>query len=335
MKKIRTAVIGVGHLGSQHARIYSQLAGCELAGVYDSERSRAEECAHAYGVKAFDSLEAAAGDIEAASLAVPTDRHYEIGRHLLEKGIHLLVEKPITSETAHARELVETAREKHLVLAVGHVERFNPVLVAAADEIADTIFVESERLAPFTPRGTEVPVVLDLMIHDIDIILSLIRQPVAEVSAVGLPVFTGSVDIADARLVFENGAVAKVSASRVSIKKVRKMRFFSRDSYVSVDLLKRSANCYRKKPGADIPLDRSGLSIPEMSKLVQVRKLRCDKKREPLALELENFIDCVARGSAPVVSGEDGFRALEVAGRIMQAIERSLSLAARDSRQSA
>ena len=334
MNVIRIAVIGVGHLGSQHARIYSRLEGCTLAGVYDLDRRKAEECAGAYGVKAFHSLEEEASSADAASLAVPTDRHYEIGDYLLGRGLHLLVEKPVTTEAAHARQLIETARRKNLVLAVGHVERFNPALVAAGQEIADAVFVESERLAPFTPRCTEVPVVLDLMIHDIDIVLSLIRQPVTQVSALGVPVFTGSADIANARLVFANGAVANVSASRVSIKRVRKMRFFSRDRYVSVDMLKHTVNSYRKRPGAEIPLDRSGLFIPEMTKLVQHRRLRCDNQREPLALELENFISSVANGSRPVVNGEDGLQALEVAGRIMQSIDKSLAAVAQYSRPS-
>ena len=327
MTRIKTAVVGVGHLGSQHARIYSQLPAAELTGVYDIDRPRAEECARSLRVRAFESLEECTHAAEAVSLAVPTDQHYRIGRTLLERGVNLLVEKPITEKEAHAQELVELARKQGLVLAVGHVERFNPALVAAAESIGEARFVESERLAPFNPRGTEVPVVLDLMIHDIDIILSLIRRPVVEIKAVGVPVFTSSVDIANARLIFGGGAVANVSASRVSLKKFRKMRFFSSDSYVSVDMLKRAATCYRKRPGVEISLDRSSgaRALPDMLSLLDVKKLRCDKKREPLALELENFLACAAGGGNPVVSGQDGLQALRVADRIMEAIAQSLA----------
>ncbi|MBW7998044.1 MAG: Gfo/Idh/MocA family oxidoreductase [Candidatus Glassbacteria bacterium] len=323
MDRIRTAVVGAGHLGSHHARIYHQLETAELVGVLDTDLERARECAAAYGVRAFSSLEELAGEVDAVSLAVPTDSHHELGCRLLDAGVHVLVEKPIASQPSGAAEMVKLAGEKNLVLAVGHVERFNPALVAASGDIEDAAYVESERLAPFNPRGTEVPVVLDLMIHDIDIVLSLVRSDVTGVSAVGLPVFTGQVDIANARLEFANGAVANVSASRVSIKKVRKMRFFSPSRYVSVDMLKRSGTSYAKKPGAEISLDRDPEKIPEMRKLVVVRKLRCDKKREPLAVELEDFLNCISSGGNPKVSGRDGLRALEVAGRIMDAIEKS------------
>ncbi len=323
MKQIKTAVIGVGHLGRHHARIYKELESAELVGVLDSDTDRARQCAAEHGVRAFSSLEELTAGAEAVSLAVPTDLHHELGCRLLEAGAHLLVEKPITSLPAGAAELVELAEKKKLVLAVGHVERFNPALVAAAEEIEGAAFVESERLAPFNPRGTEVPVVLDLMIHDIDIILSLVRSDVTHVSAAGLPVFTDQVDIANARLEFANGAVANVSASRVSIKQVRKMRFFSSSRYVSVDMLKRSGSSYAKKPGVEISLDRNPASIPEMRKLVKVSKLRCDKKRNPLAVELDDFLTCVREGGSPKVSGRDGLRALEVAERIMHAIERT------------
>ena len=327
MSPVKTAVVGVGHLGSLHARIYSQLPQAELVGVYDIDSDRAAECAARYHVRAFSNLEEAFRSAQAASLAVPTDSHYQIGKMLLNQGLHLLVEKPITEREEHAEELVEIAGNKGLVLAVGHVERFNPALVAAAEHVSNPLFVESERLAPFNPRGTEVPVVLDLMIHDIDIVLSLIRRPVTEVQATGVPVFTTSVDIANARLSFEGGAVANVAASRVSIKKSRKMRFFSTDSYVSVDMLKHSAVAYRKRPGAEIPLERGTgpARIPDMLSLVERKKLVPDKKQEPLAVELADFLACVTSGKKPVVSGSDGLQALQVADRILKAIDRSLA----------
>jgi len=329
MSPIKTAVVGVGHLGSLHARIYKELPQAELVGVYDTDTQRAREIARGLEVSTFSCLEEVAEGVEAVSLAVPTDLHYELGLKLLGWGLHLLVEKPIAENTDQAAELVELARKKNLVLAVGHVERFNPALVAASKYIHDTLFVESERLAPFNPRGTEVPVVLDLMIHDIDIILSLIRRPVCEISASGIPVFTSRVDIANALLTFEGGAVANVSASRVSIKKVRKMRFFSPQRYVSVNMLTHSAVCYRKRPGVELPQDRvsSGGKMPDMLDLVIRETLKPVNSREPLALELEDFLGCVRSGTSPVVSGSDGLQALEVAGRILRAIDKSLARA--------
>ncbi len=332
-RKIRIAVVGVGHLGSLHARVYSQIENCELVGVYDVNRERAAEVATNYGVRVFDSLEELGGAVEAASLATPTDLHYSIGRELLGRGLHLLIEKPIAETREQAVELVSLAREKALVLQVGHVERFNPALIAAGEHIGDALFVESLRLAPFNPRGTEVTVVLDLMIHDIDIILAILRRPVLDVSAAGVPVLTDKLDIANARLTFEGGAVANITASRVSMEKVRKIRFFSRDRYLSLDMLGKSGTLYRKRPSADISLDRVSAALngpPDMLSLIRREDLHPDTSREPLRLELESFIRCVALGERPVVSGEDGLLALEVADRIMEAIQCSLKTAGLD-----
>jgi len=327
MPPIKVAVAGVGHLGSLHTRIYSEIERAELTGVYDIDKSRSGELARKFKVRSFDSLEQLAESAQAVSLAVPTDLHYSLGKFLLERGIHLLVEKPITEHPGQAAELVELARSNRLTLQVGHVERFNPALLAASEHICDALFVESIRLAPFNLRGTEVPVVLDLMIHDIDIILSIIGRPVVDISASGLPVITDKVDIASARLSFETGAVANVVASRVSMKRERKMRFFARDRYLSVDLLKKAAVSYRKRPGVDFSersIQAGGLkSFPSMNELVERKSLKADKRTEPLALEIEDFIECVLSSRRPVVDGSDGMRALEVAGRIMKAIEDS------------
>lgn len=329
MPPVQVAVVGVGHLGSLHARIYSQMERIELTGVYDIDNSRSTEIAHRFKVCSFASLEQLAESAQAVSLAVPTNLHHTLGKFLLERGIHLLVEKPITEHADQAAELVELAASKGVILQVGHVERFNPALLAASSYIRDALFVESLRLAPFNVRGTEVPVVLDLMIHDIDIILNIIDRPVVEISASGLPVITDKVDIASARLNFEGGAVANVVASRVSMKRERKMRFFSPDRYVSVDLLKKVAVSYRKRPGADFSertLRTGGLkTLPSMSELVERNPLKVDRRAEPLVLELEDFIECVVSGRRPVVDGVDGMRALEVADRIMKAIGDSLS----------
>lgn len=329
-RRIRVAVVGVGHLGSLHARVYSQIDGCELVGVYDADSVRAREVAARHGARVFGSLEELSREVDAASLAVPTDLHHGIGRELLERGLHLLIEKPITETREQAVELVGLAAERSLVLQVGHVERFNPALIAASEHIGDALFVESLRLAPFNPRGTEVAVVLDLMIHDIDIILGILRRPVIEVSASGVPVLTDKLDIANARLIFEGGAVANITASRVSMEKVRKIRFFGRDRYISVDMLGKSGTLYRKRLTAEVPLDRESAALngpPDMLRLILRKELNPDTSREPLRLELESFVRCVARGERPVVSGEDGLQALEVADRIMEAINRSLETA--------
>jgi len=328
--RIKTGVVGVGHLGSLHARIYNEIGSAELVGVYDSDPQHASEVAGRFGVRAFGSLDELADSVEAASLAVPTDLHYEIGRVLLERGLHLLVEKPVTETREQAAELIDLARRSGKVLQVGHVERFNPALLSAVEHVHGSLFVESLRLAPFNPRGTEVDVVLDLMIHDIDIILSLMRRPVVEVAASGVPVLTDKVDIANARLTFEGGAVANITASRVSLEKVRKIRFFARDCYVSTDLLGRSATLYRKRApnGAGLAgaLTNRGV-LPDMLSLFERRSLKVDSAAEPLRLELESFIGCVRDSARPVVSGEDGLQALEVAQRIREAVGRSLELA--------
>ncbi len=327
--KIRTGVVGVGHLGSLHARIYSEMSQVELAGVYDSDPARAAEVASRLKVRAFGSLDELAGAVDAASLAVPTDLHYSIGRALLERGLHLLIEKPVTETREQAAKLIEIARGNGKILQVGHVERFNPALMSAVEHVHGSLFVECLRIAPFNPRGTEVDVVLDLMIHDIDIILSLLRRPVVEVSASGVPVLTGKIDIVNARLTFEGGAVANITASRISLEKVRKLRFFAPDCYVSVDMLGRKATLYRKKAGGN-ELGRAlsdRTSLPDMLKLFERRELKIASGAEPLRLELDSFIDCVSHGKRPVVSGEDGLQALEVARRIREAVERSMELA--------
>lgn len=294
MKKLRVAVIGVGHLGKEHARIYSQLPEVELVGVVDKDPQRAREIAAQYGTRADVDL----NKIDAASVVVPTDSHFEVAKSLLEKGKSILVEKPITRTIGEAQRLVDLAKKKRLLLQVGHIERFNPIIQNLARLVKEPRFIEIHRLSPFTPRGTEVGVVLDLMIHDIDIILALVRDKIKSVEAVGVNVLTPHEDIANARIVFKNGCVANLTASRVSPERMRKIRVFQPSSYTSVDYYKQEGVCYYKK-GKEI-----------LKEVLEVGK------EEPLRLELEDFVNSVLNGRRPLVSGDDAVMALRVAEKI-------------------
>lgn len=304
----RVAVIGVGHLGKQHARLYSELSGVELAGVVDIVKSRAEEIAGLYKTAPYTDYRDLYRKVEAVSLAIPTTDHARVGVELLEHGIDVLVEKPIASTAAEARTLIDAAARNRRVLQVGHVERFNPVVTLAREAATRPQFFEIHRLAAFSPRSLDIDVVLDLMIHDIDIVLSLVPAPVREVRAVGIPVLSQRADIANARVEFEDGCVANFTASRVSFEKVRKLRFFQPHDYISVD--------YASQTGTMVSL-RMGR--------VQERKLE-PANQEPLKVELAAFVECVVQRGTPAVSGEDGLRALELATRINAAIAERLVL---------
>lgn len=298
LHRLKVAVIGVGHLGREHARIYSQLPQVELAGVMDIDPQRAREVAAQYGTSADVDLD----KIDAASVVVPTDSHFEVAKRLLEKGKSVLVEKPITRSIGEARRLVDLAKKRRLLLQVGHIERFNPIIQSLARLVKEPRFIEIHRLSPFTPRGTEVGVVLDLMIHDIDIILALVKDKIKSVEAIGVNVLTPHEDIANARIVFKNGCVANLTASRVSPERMRKIRVFQSNSYTSVDYYKQEGVCYYKK-GKEI-----------------LKEVLAVGKEEPLRLELEDFVNSVLNGRRPMVSGEDGIIALEVAGKIQSRI---------------
>lgn len=308
-RRVKVGVVGVGSLGKSHARIYSELAEANLVGVFDVDAARAEAMAREYGTRAFPDLDALAAQVDAVSVVVPTDRHYEVGCRLLERGIHLLVEKPIAASTAEAEELVARAQEKKAILQVGHVERFNPVLSFLDGLTRPPRFIEAHRLAPYPPprpglppRGTEVSVVLDLMIHDLEVILHLVKAPVKEIRAVGVPVLSPTEDIANVRLQFENGCVANVTASRISPERMRKIRVFLEDTYISLDYQKQAGELFRKTAAGivreDIPIE----------------------KGEPLALELRSFLQCVGRRDKPVVSGEHAAEALKLAVAITRRI---------------
>ncbi|MBN2564929.1 MAG: Gfo/Idh/MocA family oxidoreductase [Candidatus Eisenbacteria bacterium] len=316
---VRVGVVGVGHLGRLHTRVYSQMGFCELVGVYDVDQGRAAAVAAEFGTEAFVTLDALLDGIDAVSLATPTSTHHDVGRRCLESGAHLLVEKPIARTVQEARDLVDVAGDRSLVLQVGHIERFNAAVRAAMAVLEGPKFIEVHRLGVFVPRGTDVAVVLDLMIHDIDLILATVDSEVRSIEAVGVSVLSPSIDIANARLSFADGCVANITASRVSREKVRKIRFFQPDTYVTVDTLKPRAQVFRRKsisPETLLGIARGDIE-GGLEDVVHYEDLPLDDA-EPLRLELESFVEAVSGGGSPVVSGEDGLRALEVALEILR-----------------
>jgi predicted dehydrogenase len=298
MNKLRVGVIGVGHIGSNHARLYAEIASAQFARIYDVDLVRANAIAKKYQVAAAESLEEFIESIDAASVATPTNTHHEIARALLARGKHVLVEKPITDNTAHATELAEIATRHSLILQVGHVERFNPVLSALEARLTHPRFIEAHRLSPYPDRSTDIGVVLDLMIHDLEIILHLVRSPVQNIDAVGVPVLSRTEDIANARLRFENGCIANVTASRISPERMRKIRVFQEDAYLSLDYEKQSGEIYRRESGK---ITREKVPI---------------EREEPLKNQLASFIECAMSGRAPRVSGFQATAALELAVEI-------------------
>lgn len=307
MTPIRTAVIGVGHLGKYHARICAESPAIELVGVVDADASTAAEVAALYDVPAYTSVEDVIPHITAAHVVVPTDAHFTVTSQLLEAGVHVLLEKPMTSTVEEADTLLRLATQKDKVLQVGHVERFNPAIVGIKKVLKNPIFIEVHRLSPFNPRGTEVSVVLDLMIHDLDIILHLVDGTVEQIDAVGVPVLTDKVDIANVRLSFSNGCVANVTASRVSAERMRKIRFFQSDAYISLDYVAQNAKIFR----------RDGWQIHD-------EEINFAGE-QPLQSEIQSFVACIQNGERPQVSGEDGRNALDVAQRVNSAIEAHLA----------
>ena len=302
MKKPRVGVVGVGHIGKNHARLYAELPAAQFTAIYDTDRAVAQQRAAEFGVVASASLEEFAEQVDAASVATPTSTHFEIGRELLTRGKHLLVEKPIADNTADASALAELAAARGLVLQVGHVERFNPVLGALEKRLTNPRFIEAHRLSPYPNRSTDIGVVLDLMIHDLEIILHLVRSPVQTIDAVGVPVLSRGEDIANARIRFENGCVANITSSRISPEQMRKIRVFQEDVYLSLDYQNQSGEMYRRT--AD------GLTKEE----VEI------EREEPLKRELASFIECATTGRAPKVSGFQAAAALELAVEITKRI---------------
>ena len=334
---IKAAVIGTGSLGKEHARIYAELARAgqvELTGVYDASAETAARIAAKYNVRAFTTLAEAAAASEALSIVTPTVTHYDLAKTLLRQGKHLLVEKPMTDKAAQATELVELAQEHRCVLQVGHVERFNPVFAYLQTIATEPRFIETHRLSPYPARSTDIGVVLDLMIHDLDVVLAFVNSPVTSVDAVGIPVLSASEDIANVRLRFANGCVANLTASRISPERMRKIRVFSggpSPSYLSLDYRAQEGFIYRiARDGEEESSLLKKLLAAKDSTIVSefggkriVREPVPIEKGEPLKLELQSFVQCVVARQTPVVSGASAKVSLDLAFEITRLIQQS------------
>jgi len=322
--RTRLGVVGVGSLGFHHARILSQMPSIEMVGVHDSRADRLTEVGSQLGVATYPDMRQLAARCDAVVVAVPTTAHERVALTMVEEGAHVLVEKPIAPDLESADRILAAARAAGRVVQIGHVERFNPILRAAEQYIEDPLFIESHRLAPFGVRGTDVAVVLDLMIHDLDLVMSLMPRAVSSFSAVGVPVLADSPDIANARIEFEGGAVADLTSSRVSMKKMREMRFFQRSGYIRLDLAAGTGEFLRLRDGARARLGERVADATNLLEIIERIPLEGDGA-EPLRSELESFVAAV-EGRAPVaVSGEDGRRALAIALEIVNRIERHVA----------
>ena len=312
MKKLRVGVIGAGYLGKFHAEKYAGMDEVELVGVVDIEKEKAENTAATLGISAYTNYKDLFGKVDAVSVVVPTPAHFAVSKNFLENGIDVLIEKPITTTLEEADELIEIAESKGLIIQVGHLERFNPAVIALQDIVKNPRFIESHRLSIYKERCTDVSVILDLMIHDIDIILNFVRYSIKGIHAAGIPVISKHVDIANARLEFENGCVANVTASRISIKNERKIRLFQRDAYVSVDFANHEITVIRQNKKSSNSL------IPGM----EIKHL-CFAKSDALKDELKSFVKSVQNRTAPKVTGKMGRDALKTALSIMNQISKS------------
>ena len=323
---MRTGVIGAGGLGQHHVRILRDLQGPDFTGFYEARADRAQQVASDLGVRAFPTLEALLDEVDAVTIVVPTPGHYAVAQQVLARGIHAMIEKPLAATLDEADAMLALAREHGAVLQTGHVERFNRAIRAALPHVDAPRFIESDRLSPFNPRGSDVAVVLDLMIHDIDLVHTLVGGKASSVAAVGVPVLTPFVDIANARLTFDSGAVANITASRVSRERMRKIRIFQQSGYLSLDLAAGNGEFYRMRGDVDVA---SLVSAPlALEQFVERIPLEAEEG-EPLRLELESFLAAV-RGESPVaVSGEAGREALAVALQIVSDIELSLPTSVR------
>jgi predicted dehydrogenase len=321
-KQVKVGVIGVGHLGQHHVKHFASLPGADLIGIYDVDTARANKIAQQYKTKSYNSTDELLSACDAISIVTPTTQHAKTAELCIMSGKHVFIEKPITKTVAEADRLLSLTKKNGLIIQVGHIERLNPALLALGNFELKPKFIEVQRLAPYTVRGTEVPVVLDLMIHDIDIILSLVNSPVKNIRASGVSIMTNSIDIANARVRFENGTVANLTSSRVAQNKVRKLKFFQRDMYVTIDFLQSLTEVYRaidsdtQVPNALVtaPLNSDGGHRSIVYEKPQI------KKTDALRLELANFIESIQGTSKPIVDGKAGRDALEVATNIQKMI---------------
>ncbi|MBA5867404.1 MAG: gfo/Idh/MocA family oxidoreductase [Nitrospira sp. CR1.3] len=308
MTPLRAGVIGVGHLGQHHARLYGSLPESRLVGVMDQSADRARAIADKLGTRVFSEVHDLLSQVDVVSVAVPTSAHYQVAKACLLAGKHVLVEKPIAVSLTEAQELVSLARQHGCCFQVGHSERFNPVMQVMRPHIGRPVFIESHRLSSFSERGTDVDVVLDLMIHDLDMVLSFSPGPVEDVQAAGVPVLSSTIDIANARIQFKSGCVANLTVSRVSTNKMRRLRLFQRDNYLSIDFQTRQGMVCRREYKTG---ERPSIVVEHLQ----------GGDEEPLKLQLASFLQSARTGARPVVSGEDGALALELAHQILKAIE--------------
>lgn len=332
MKNLRVAVIGVGHLGKEHARVYAGMPDVELVAVVDTNKVQGETIAKNCNTRFFTDYKEVMGSVDAVSIAVPTRLHCQIAKDFLARDIHVLVEKPMSSTLTEAKELVEVSKRSKAVFQVGYIERFNPAIMAIQKYPIIPRFIECHRLRPFTFRSADIGAVFDLMVHDIDIIMHLANSKIKKIDAFGINMISQKEDIANARILFENGCVANITASRVALAPMRKIRLFSEDAYISLDFQKREALIFRKSP--HLTLDSLNIketdvaSIADLKNfdfgdLLHMERLTMDNY-EPLQKELESFVDCIQNGKKPLVSGEDGIATLEVATWITNEIDRTL-----------
>lgn len=326
---LKIAVIGAGHLGKWHIKNLQSLKNVEMVGFFDTDQQRSDQISKEYETPYFTSLNQLLSNCDAISIVVPTFSHYDVAKNALQKGIHVFCEKPFMQTIDEANEIIELAKSKNLVLQVGHIERFNPALSALKNYPVKPLFIESHRISQFNPRGTDVAVILDLMIHDIDIILSLVQSDVEQIDAAGASILTDTIDIANARIKFINGCVANITASRVSNKQMRKIRIFQKDAYISIDFLKNQTEIYSLSEDAG-ELPKGSIQIAELvtasdrKKVIIYKQLDTDKSNAMLE-ELRAFTHAVETGTPPPVSGEDGKRALEIALKIEKQIQSTLN----------
>jgi predicted dehydrogenase len=318
MNRTRVAVIGVGNLGQHHARIYAQDPNCDLIGVVDTDPKNGEKVASRHGTRFFPDFRQLIGKIDAASVVVPTVQHHPVASMLLDAGIHCLVEKPITNTVKDAEDLIDRAQARGAILQVGHIERFNSAIMRLGEMVTNPAFIECHRLGPYDPRVKDVGVVLDLMIHDLDIILNLVKSPVVQVEGVGVGVYSDREDIANARLTFASGAIASLNASRVTPYKKRKIRVWQPNAYYTVDYVEQEIETWKRY--------RVPNPLPGQPQISIVRTKEKTEYKEPLKLEIEHFLDCIRRGASPLVRGEHGRDALELAVEISNQIRKRIQV---------
>jgi len=326
MNKIPVGVVGIGHLGKIHASLYRDVISADLIGVYDIDLDKAKRVASEMNTVAFADMNQLLKKVEAVNIVTPTSTHHEIAKRALDHNCHLFIEKPIMTSESEAEEIIQIAKRKDKLLQVGHIERFNPAVLAISDVTLKPLFIESHRLASFNPRGTDVAVILDLMIHDLDLILSLVKSKPVQIDASGVGVVSETIDIANARIQFENGCVANITASRISAKKMRKMRIFQPNSYISIDFVEGFSEIYYIDDNV-VTFENGTLAfslgqIEEGDKRKDIKYNKLQRSDvNPLKIEISAFIECIQTKIPPLVSGEDGLAALRLANQVLMKIE--------------